>query len=832
MWFSGKRRIIALVLAGVLGVTSLFTGIGVGLFISGTSNIANFSEVGKVEAPLPSKVYDRNGVLIGEYFKEKRETIYIEDIPKHLIYAIMTREDKVFYQHFGMDVPGLLRAILNNIIGGELQGASTITQQIAGLLYADRTDISITRKLNELFWAFQLERNYSKDEILQLYLNYIYFGLGSHGIEAAAETFLGRKVADIDTADSVMLAIQIVHPEMYNPYKNPNGAKKIQNAILKQMVSQKLVSKEEATRSFDQFWINFDWKRPPQITSHNLRFSKADHFLEYVRKELEFILSGQVDYYTDGLTIHTTLDLAMQEKADQYLKAGLEQVNKTYQSNTATRSSYTKGTVLPLLEFLNSSFDMVQLRTGGSYAKIAMDEYFQDKIYPVIGLAGMLSGNEGVDTAFRKGLTKVLQAKEKSTVAGAMVCIENGTGNILALADGGDFKVSELIRAAQAQVPPGSSFKPLYYTAAIENKKITAGTTLFDKPIALKNEDGSYYTPKNWEDKYSGVVTVRYALANSLNVPALQVLEKVGFEAAIRRAASLLGITDPQQIALNFPRGYPLGLGISSVSPLQMARAYSIFASGGREVNPQCVLRIEDRNGKLLYSPSDDNQKEINAKGARAQVISPQVAYVMTNLLTSTVQIGTLLGQKYAQNNFNGMPMAGKTGTTQNWSDGWTIGFSPYYTTAIWYGFDTPGNSLGTNQTGAMVAGPVWGKFMSYIHQGKEIKQFPVPDGIVKRTICTKSGMLPTGYCDDGTIEEIFIAGTEPTQGCLYHISKYASKEAGIKTIGDTLSTVENDNIDADDLIDSYLNGTYGLKDKENTDPAVKPDEIKPVEED
>ncbi len=265
---------------------------------------------------------------------------------------------------------------------------------------------------------------------------------------------------------------------------------------------------------------------------------------------------------------------------------------------------------------------------------------------------------------------------------------------------------------------------------------------LYDGPVVFWNDDGTPYTPMNYKGEWQGPVLARTALAKSMNVPSLKILDAVGFDAAIQTAAALLGIEDPNEIERTFPRKYPLGLGIISISPIQMARAFATLANQGKEVVPLAIRYIEDRSGKIILEPEKEVRNAQRKKGKAAQIVSPQTAYIMTDIMKSTVEYGTLA---YAKNTVDGfpMPMAGKTGTTQNWSDIWTVGYSPYYTTAIWFGFDQPGNSLGINQTGATVPGPIWARFMKDIHTNLPPKDFPRPDGIVTMTVTARSGLIP-----------------------------------------------------------------------------------------
>jgi penicillin-binding protein 1A len=325
---------------------------------------------------------------------------------------------------------------------------------------------------------------------------------------------------------------------------------------------------------------------------------------------------------------------------------------------------------------------------------------------------------------------------------------------------------------------PGSSFKPLYYSAAIDSKKFSPSTLIYDLPMVFHNENGTPYIPLNFRGEWKGSVLLYDALAQSMNVPSLKVLDAIGFDAAIDRAALLLGITDPDLKRRTFPRVYPMGLGIISVAPIQMARAFAVFANQGRDVTPIAIRSVEDRNGRVVLDIERDVRLNQRRMGDKIQVISPQNAYVMTSLLKRTVESGTLTsgtnsGSKLAyqdeQGNRYRIPAAGKTGTTQNWSDAWTVGFTPYYTTAIWFGFDKPGNSLGLSLTGATLAGPVWGDYMREIHTGLPMKDFIRPSsGLVDAMVCTQSGLLKTAACPSG-ITLTFLEGTQPTTYCDIH---------------------------------------------------------------
>jgi penicillin-binding protein 1A len=338
-----------------------------------------------------------------------------------------------------------------------------------------------------------------------------------------------------------------------------------------------------------------------------------------------------------------------------------------------------------------------------------------------------------------------------------------------------------------SKVMPGSAFKPLYYSAAISSGAVTPATRIYDSPRVFISPDGTPYIPSNYAGRWAGYVLLRNALALSLNIPSLTVLETIGFDAAISRSAALLGITDPQEIGETFDRVYPLGLGILGVSPIRMARAYATIANQGSAVEPIAIRYIEDRDGNIIVNPERE-LREAQEK-QNLQIMSPQSAYLMTNLMQSTVSIGTLSYARRTVDGFDGMPIAGKTGTTQNWTDAWAIGYSPYYTTSWWIGFDRRGNSLGRNQTGATSVGPYWARYMKTIHEDLPRIDFARPGtGIVEVEIDTRTGMLPEADTPgDRRRREIFIAGTEPkTRSNLARFSREQEEQQVIKIAVDS----------------------------------------------
>jgi len=762
--------VFMLVLAAVLGA-------GLGLALSGTVNTIRTENFTEFDTALPSKIYDINGRLITEFFaEEQRIPVSIKDLPNHLLEAFLTREDRNFYSHRGFNMRSIIRAALGQILGKNLGGGSTITQQLAGTLYADRRVVSIQRKLKELWWAFQLERRFTKEEIFEMYLNRMIMGPAVYGVEAASRYFFGHPAKDCTPEESAILAIQLSSPSRYNPFRNPMLARDRSKEILDQMVSRHMISRADADESFEAYWASFDYSRVAVSAFYN-REDKAPWFSEYVRRQLEDLFYGSIDIYSDGMSVYTTLDLDKQAAADLYMKRGIETANASFKSTMSQRLGVADTTYVPIVELLGLAFDLPMLYAPQSRSETNSQDYFLNTINPVLDAASLLLNISSLKPYVGAASAKIKTELEKSTVEGALVTIDNSTGYILALVGGSDYnQANQLIRATQAKLMPGSTFKPLYYSAGIDSKKITEGTYIIDEPTTFYNEDGTPYSPQNFRGEWAGSVLAWQALANSMNVPSVKVLQTIGFDAAISRAAALLDITDPIEIRKTFPRYYPLALGVIGVTPLQMARAFSVFANGGKAVTPIAIRYVEDRYGNIIAEPEKETLQALRQK---PQVISPQNAAIMIDMLKRVVSSGTLAGATqsgsiFKQTGSDGksyvIPIVGKTGTTQNWADAWTLGSSPYYTTAIWRGFDRPGNSLGVSQTGATVAAPVWANYMRDIHVGLPYKNFPKPaSGLVSVSVCAKSGMLPTEYCSDGTITLTYLDGTQPTQFCTLH---------------------------------------------------------------
>lgn len=772
----------------LLFLAAIILGSLLGLGLSETVNIKNTEYITSFDTALPTKLLDINGELITEFSSdEKREIISLNRLPQHMLDALLTREDRIFYKHHGFSFKAVMRAVVGKLTGKSLGGGSTLTQQIAGTLYCDRTEMSIMRKIKELWWAIQMERHLSKNEILELYLNKIYFGGGTYGVNAASKYYFGHSAEEITPAEAAILVIQLSNPAFYNPFDHPNRAMDRQRDVLNSMVHAGYIAREEADESFDEFWSNFDYTRTSS-SAYMMRDDKAPWFSEFVRRELGGMIYGSQNIYTSGFTVNTTLNLKHQEHAQRIMEKYIRIANERYQAEHSSRSGMAFSTYIPMTELVSLVFNLPAIKVSEQRAQAIANASYKNQINPILDVVSMMTGIDSLKiSVINKANAETKKESEKTTIEGTMVSIENDTGYITALVGGSKFdQENQFIRAVQARVQPGSTFKPLYYTEAIDSRKFTPVTPISDTPVVFHTADGKPYIPLNFKGEWEGDVEVWYALCRSMNVPSLKVLDGIGFDAAINRAVSLLGISKEELPTRAFIPGYPLGLGVVSVRPIEMARAFSIIASSGKEITPMAIRTVEDRNGNVIMNPEREIREAQKAKGDAIQVLSPQTAFVMEKMLENTVNgPGTLSAQswKFDYKTENGQKYTihagGKTGTTQNWADAWTVGFTPYNTSAFWFGFDKPGQSLGLKITGATLAGFAWGDYMREIHRGLPAKDFNKPaEGVIQVTVCSVSGKIATPECGSHVTTQWILEGTQPTDICTTHGGKTSNSSA------------------------------------------------------
>lgn len=782
--YNGRGLLSAIFIRVVLVFTIIIVicvGVGLGLSLAMTANVRNNENFVEFAPALPTRILDINGVLITEFAAdEKRELVPLAELPRHLVHAVLAREDPNFFNHRGLCVRGTSRAVWGVLTGRNLGGGSTITQQVAGTLYTNRREQTFRRKIIELWWAFQLERRYTKNEILEIYLNYMPMGPGTFGVETASRHFFGHSARYVTIAESAVLAVLLSGPHRFDPIRNPNQAMNRQHFVLERMIHFGWAERDEAEASFAEFWENFDWTRPP-LSAYLSREDRAPWFSELVRRELSSLMFGTMDFHRDGFTVHTTLNLQHQEAAERLMAGGLERANREFHATSRRSNMQAERTIIPVVDLLTLAFDFTEIREvslmQGEARAVAR---YTNVINPIVDMAALAFGIPELRDITGHGFARMIERTQHNVVEGALVSLENETGFITAIVGGSRFDESnQLIRATQAVVQTGSAIKSLYYSAAIDTRLFTAASMIYDMPIIFYNDDHTPYIPINFGGRWRGSILFYDSLNLSLNIPSITIMETIGFDATIERSAALLGITDEATIRRIFPRVFPLALGITSASPMQMARAFAVFGNQGRDVTPIAIRSIEDRNGRVIFDIEREVRQRQQRAGARNQVISPQNAYIMSRIMElGTTAQGTLFtgaGQgrlifRDDEGRTFRMPVAGKTGTTQNWTDAWTIGYSPYFTTAVWFGFDRLGNSLGINQTGAQLAAPVWGDMMRELHIGLPQRDFVRPaSGIVYQVVCRTSGLLLTSYCDAGARSLPFLEGTQPGRLCHIH---------------------------------------------------------------
>lgn len=641
-----------------------------------------------IEPTVGTTVFDKHGEIIHEFYRENRVVVGLDDISPYFVDAIVATEDREFRQHWGVDVFGIARAAFANVRAGRVvQGASTITQQLARSLFLTQ-DITITRKLKEALLALRIEQTYSKDRIIELYLNQIYFGGGAYGVEAAAQNLYGIPASELNIAQAALLAGLPKNPSGYSPRRHPDRAGLRRSLVLSMMVADGAISPEEAAvaDTVAMAVIERDDDTPA-----------GAHFVEYVRREVIAEYGAEL-LYAGGLKIHTTLDAELQRTADRLVDERFSTIENDYH---------------------------YPIKHG--------DEFDLDALEHI------------------------------PYIESALLAIDVSTGGILSMVGGRDFGDSQFNRATQAPRQPGSGFKPFVYTAAID-AGFTPADTIMDAPLLIpasgpmwrleglrdKNmviEEPTDWMPQNYSREFHGNVRLRHALKRSINIPAIKLGIIVGPD-EVARYANDMGITS------RLANVYSLALGSGEVTLFDMVKAYGVLANQGTRLEPYAVERIEDRSGRVLETHMPSSY----------EAVSPATAFVVTSMLQSVIDSGT--GWAARARGFS-HPAAGKTGTTNDCTDAWFIGFTPHVVCGVWGGFDDR-RSMGRAMTGARVALPVWTEFMKAAHVDVPKDDFEMPPGVVTRKICAETGELAGDNCEE-TLWEVFIQGTEPGRQCRMH---------------------------------------------------------------
>ncbi|MBU0988147.1 MAG: penicillin-binding protein 1A, partial [Proteobacteria bacterium] len=594
------KKNIAVILVVIIG---LLAGIMAGAFFAVTYDLPQIRDLENFKPSAVTRIYSADKKLLAELFLEKRDPVPLKIIPDYLKTALIATEDRNFYKHSGVDLKGISRAIIRDIqAGGFVEGASTITQQLSKTLFLTPRK-TLARKIKEAILAFQLERRYTKNEILELYLNQVYFGSGAYGVESAARIFFGKPVEELGLAECALVAGMPKAPSRYSPLLNENLAVKRRNTVLKQMKDTGIISDTDYQAAV---------KEPLALARKSKNSIQAPYFVEYVKNILENTL-GSAQLYKGGLSIFTTLDFELQKAAEQSVANGLA----------------------------------------------------------------------ALEARMKQGKIK------KPDPQSALICLSVQSGGILAMIGGKDYSKSPFNRATAARRQPGSAFKPIVYAYAIE-RDWPQNTTILDAPIAFKDPEGKEWEPENFSKIFQGEMTLRMALSLSKNIPAVRLMEMLG-PSSVSRFGHNLGIESTLTPNLS------LALGTSEVTLLELTAAYAIFPNQGKSIKPFGIMEVHDRKGRIIW----------RIKPFKKVAMSRAAAAIMTNMLQGVIQEGTGKTAREIQ-----QPVAGKTGTTNDFKDALFIGFSPSIAAGVWMGQDSAA-TLGARETGARAALPVWTDFMN-----------------------------------------------------------------------------------------------------------------------
>jgi penicillin-binding protein 1A len=702
-----------------------------------TTDLPDVSSLDDYQPSLVTEVYDRHGELIAEFFIEKRRLVHLTEIPTHVRHATITAEDSRFYSHGGVDYLSIGRAAWVNLrAGATREGASTITQQVARNLFLTR-ERTLRRKIREAILARRIERRYDKDSILQIYLNQIFYGHNTYGIEAAAQLYCGKSVAALSLADGAMIASLPPAPNTYSPLRNPERSLRRRDHVLRRMVEEGYLEPEEAAVAAQEPMCSPGER--PHVTH---RVNKAPYFVEHVRQHLADKY-GPTALYRGGFTVDTTLDLRLQRAAQRAIQDGLLTVDRRVRRGVWQRPSRSveltsdtarNATLIEAVTMTHGAAPTVH--DGDLLAGVVLEVQADSATVAVRKSRGVIK-SEGIEwirsvggepgkfggdltQLLRRGdvvrvrvtqtdpeeLSHQLTLEQDPEVQGALLALEVMNNEVLAMIGGYDFDRSEFNRALRAVRQPGSAFKPVIYAAAIE-AGMNPTSRVSDAPIEREIPGADTWRPENYDQKFLGPVSLRLALAKSRNLATIDLLEKIGIDAACAYARRL-------SVHREFPCVLSLALGSAEMTLLDVTTLYGVFANQGIYTEPVFITKVVDRFGTAK------EERMLTAQ----RVMSPEEAYVVTSMLESVVQYGT--GRRVRA---LGRPAAGKTGTTNDFHDAWFIGYTPEIVAGIWVGFDKQ-VSLGKRESGGRVAAPIWLAFMQEALRGQPVTDFPIPPGI------------------------------------------------------------------------------------------------------
>jgi penicillin-binding protein 1A len=706
----GGHKIVGRVLFGLLVLLSAAVGTAAGLLLVYSTDLPQVEELERYRPSSVTELYDGQGRVIGTFALQRRVIATYDDYPEVLRNALVSIEDKDFYRHSGINIWRIVGAAYRDIeSGGKVQGASTLTMQLARNLFLS-PDRSYYRKVQEALLAIQIERRFTKPQIFTLYANQIFLGHGAYGYEAASEYYFSKPAKKLDLEEAALLAGLPKAPQYYSPITHPDRALKRRNLVLNAMLEDGKITAAQAAEA----------KRKPIVLDvQKDQNSLAPHYVEEIRRYLE-AKYGSDQVLEGGLRVYTSLDMDLQKSARQSLLDGLAAYERRHGWHGKLLNVIAQGQTLDKYEdpdwgeepevngymhalVMRVSPSAAEIRFGQRTATLSQSDVAWTKLK--LKLPDILRTG---DIVYVKVLSLDANAKARVTLEqdsgaeGALVAIDNATGEIKAMVGGRDFNLSKFNRATQALRQVGSSFKPYVYTAVID-EGASPDDTIVDAPTTFQTASGPY-TPHNYDDKFEGTITLRRALAQSRNIPALKLADRVGIKTVIEYAHRF-GIT------ANIPAYLPVALGSAEITPLEQTSAFSVFPNDGVRVAPRYITKVTDYEGRIL----EENYSDIK------DVVSSRTARIMTSMLREVVLHGTAVAAAKMP-----YPLAGKTGTTNDFTDAWFVGFSPSLTCGVWIGYDEK-KSLGEKETGSRAALPIWMQFMNVALAGKDPGGFQPP---------------------------------------------------------------------------------------------------------
>ena len=670
-------------------------------------DLPSIEQLENYDPDLVTRIYSAGGTLLNELYFEKRVFVELDQISQDMRDAVVAKEDQRFYDHWGISLRDVSRAVIINTVNMSYRsGFSSLTQQLARNLYNTiGFKKTITRKIKEVITAIQIERTYTKDEILEMYLNSVHFGHGTYGVQAAAKRFFGKQANELSLDECALLVGLLPAPARYSPVRFPELALTKRNVVLRVMRDQEFISQGEYAEARARLLDNVQQEQPS---------GAAPYFTEYVRRFLEREDDKlDINIYRDGLKIYTTLDSRLQKIAE-------DAVSKSVLANQQKLNQ----------RLFNDEEEFSNLAYLG--------------IYPEDTVKLMMAGE----------LPLYEDLRDKLLVQSSFIALDIRNGAILAMVGGRPDYPDQFNRATQSLRQPGSVFKPFVYTTAIDNG-VPVTKQLLNQPVVLnvRNADGQWvkWMPQNYDGTTGGLTTIREGLRRSLNLISVRMVQEVVPAQAVKQTAQRMGMST------NIRAVDAIALGTSEVHLLEIVAAYGTFANKGVYCKPFGITSIEDRYGNVLkeYFPQ------------REEVLSMETSYMMTNLLQTVLDRGTGGSVRWKYNFYH--PAAGKTGTTQGWTDAWFVGYSPYIAAGAWFGVDDPQVSLGKGSDGSKAALPAWARFMKASHDSLKYGhlEFEQPEKVLDIKICQITKALPRNPCPLET--EIFIAGTEPETLCSVH---------------------------------------------------------------